>query len=102
MTDAGAGDLHPVDQSRTRQRPGQPFREFARIAPQLARELQGCIGGEVAVLGLLRPVEGDGPGLERRADCPRRVGNQQSELGLDVLRRGVVHARAGQRKRAII
>ena len=62
---------------------GQPSGQFARVDADLLGELQGQVGGVVAVLGIAGPLDGDGRG--QRGGVEAVLGQDRGGGGLEQL-----------------
>ena len=59
IDEAGARDIGGGDPVGLRQRGGEPAGQLARVHADLLAQLEGQIGGVVAVVGVTRALDGD-------------------------------------------
>ena len=82
VDEARAGDIRIHIAGRKRR--NDVLRELARLALQRLSELQGDVGGEVAVLGLARALDEEGRVGMLRRNLAERGTQRRFDLGLGI------------------
>ena len=83
IDEAGTRDVGGGDTVGLRQRGGEPAGQLARVRADLLAQLEGQVGGVVAVLGVTRALDGDRRGQRRGVEAV--LGEHRGRGGLEQL-----------------